>query len=207
MLAPIVEGLGDVEALPIILRKILHQKEIYDIEILRPLNCHGKGNLTRNNGIERFVQLAAGKPNCSAILVLCDSDNDCPVELGKHFSERIKSLKAPKPVAIAIACREFETWFLADIENFIGKPLNGRPGISRTTKLSVKCESIASAKGWISQHLPADRNYKETTDQAAMSGCLDISNTYKNSRSFRRLNKALDELLSSIHSNTATITP
>jgi len=44
---PIVEGDGEVTAVPALLRKILVQATRYDIQIARPKNANGRGNLLK----------------------------------------------------------------------------------------------------------------------------------------------------------------
>jgi len=59
-LVPIVEGDGEVEAVPVLLRRLSSEVcGFHDLEILRPKNAHGCGGLTKPGGVERFVQFVA----------------------------------------------------------------------------------------------------------------------------------------------------
>lgn len=74
-LVPIVEGDGEVEALPLLLRHLFSEVyQTYDFEIAKPKNAHGCGSLTTFNGIERFVEYALIEPDCDVVLVLIDND-------------------------------------------------------------------------------------------------------------------------------------
>ncbi len=45
---PIVEGPGDVAAVPVLLRRLLHESMLrFDAVVMRPVNCTGKGNLRK----------------------------------------------------------------------------------------------------------------------------------------------------------------
>ena len=80
---PVVEGVGDATALPGLLGRILLER--YN----RPdvMVAQGRTNVVTANGrqkleskLENFLQHAQNKPECDAILVLLDADDDCPVE-------------------------------------------------------------------------------------------------------------------------------
>lgn len=77
VIVPIVEGDGEVKALPHLLRRVLGERhERYDIRIQRPINSHGVGSIRKN--IKQFLDYAKKYPECDAVLVLLDSDGDCP---------------------------------------------------------------------------------------------------------------------------------
>ena len=96
-IVPIVEGPGDVEAVPALLWKLLAEQGRYDIQIETPQNAHGCGNLTTPGGIERFVQNAWTKRDCGAVLILVDADKKCPVEMAADFARRIFALGYVSP--------------------------------------------------------------------------------------------------------------
>ena len=76
---PVVEGVGDATALPGLLGRILLER--YN----RPdvMVAQGRTNVVTANGrqkleskLENFLQHAQNKPECDAILVLLDADDD-----------------------------------------------------------------------------------------------------------------------------------
>lgn len=59
-LVPIVEGDGEKEAVPLLLRRVLHERlMMYDVNVLRPIITNGKGNLLRK--LEKFLDYALEK--------------------------------------------------------------------------------------------------------------------------------------------------
>lgn len=74
----IVEGDGEREAFPFLIRRLLQERQCWNISVSKPvINTHGIGNITKENGLERFLKLAIRRPSCDAILILMDTDIDC----------------------------------------------------------------------------------------------------------------------------------
>ena len=200
-IVPVVEGDGDVAALPGLLARILLENNN------RPdvLVAQGKSGVVKANGrpnlankLDKFLQHAQNKPDCDAILVLLDADNDCPVDLGQRLSQRSEQIGTKCPVRIVCARRSYESWFLASLDTVKGKSV-----IPDTAALSGDAETVPNPKQWITALLPQGQAYKETTHQAAISSFIDLDLAHKNSRSFRRLCHALEQLLDAIDSPTA----
>ena len=199
-IVPVVEGDGDVAALPILLSRILLERYSRPDVVV----AHGKTMVVKANGrpklenrFEDFLQHAQNKPECDAILVLLDTDVDCPVELARSLLQRCKQLGLTIPVEIVCAHREYESWFLASLDT-----IRGRRGISDTATLSQNAEDIPDPKHWLTDHMPYGQAYKETTHQAALTQHIDIGMAHTNSRSFRRLCHALELLVDSTSSPT-----
>lgn len=58
-IVPIVEGPGDVEAAPVLLRKILFEHlGSHDIAVAKPKKAGGRSALDRAGGVEKFVEYA-----------------------------------------------------------------------------------------------------------------------------------------------------
>lgn len=76
---PIVEGYGEVQALPILLRRLRDQASAWDVEIKRPMRCN-RSELVGQPKLEKMVKAARYQPDCNAILILFDGDRDCPAE-------------------------------------------------------------------------------------------------------------------------------
>ncbi len=206
-IVPIVEGPGEVEAVPALLWKLLVEMGRYDIQIEIPQNAHGCGNLTKPGGIERFVQNAWTKRDCGAVLVLVDADKKCPVRMAADFTRRVLALGVRFPVVIVIAKCEYETWFLASLETVAGTPLDGGYGLPVGLVYPDEVENRVGAKGWITRQLPDERIYKETIHQASMTRLLDPERVRQKSRSFRRLCHALEQAVEAIGQGLAIVTP
>lgn len=206
-IVPIVEGDGEVEAVPILLRKVLGRLERWDIDVARPKNAHSRNNLLKVGGIERFIQLAVSEPDCRAVLVLVDADNDCSVELGANLAERVRLSGCLQPAAVVCATREYEAWFLASLESIAGRNVSGKSGLPTGLKYEGDVESLRGVKEWLSKQFPKGRAYKETLDQSPLTQHLEIDQVLSRSRSFRRLYHAIEELTLSIDGGSAGITP
>ena len=206
-IVPLVEGDGEVSAVPLLLRETLAQLGRWDFEIARPRNAHGCGNLTKENGLERFVRLCLKEPECAAIVILMDADKNCPATLAREFSQRVNALNIPVPVVTILTNREYENWFLASVATIAGKDLNGRPGLAAGCEPPDEPESVANPKRWLTERMPSGRAYKETEDQAPMTKWLDHDSVAAACRSFRRLRNAVLELVQSVDAGAARVTP
>ena len=128
MIAPIVEGYGDVKAVPVLVRRVAaHVAPGVAVDVLRP-HRRPRSALVLRGELERYGRIAlTGCPD-ARLLVLVDADEDCPAELGPQLSERIASLQIRR-VGVVLAKHEFENWFLASAESLGG----GAPRASEST--------------------------------------------------------------------------
>lgn len=205
-IVPIVEGFGDIDATPLLVKRVLQERlHRYDIRISRPIAGHGKdGAVVR---LERFIELALRVPNRGAILVLLDSGTTCHRPESGELSSRIRALKLPVPAAVVLAVHEFEAWFIASIEAIRGKPIKGRPGLDPATLLPPSSEGISGAKEWLTRYMPPGRAYKETLDQAALAAMISLELAFQHSRSFRRLCHAIEQLVEAMDTGSVAVTP
>jgi len=207
-IVPIVEGPGDVQATPVLLRKILFDRfDCYDIGIATPKNARGRSSLDRPGGIEKFVEYAALTPNCGAIIVLVDADNDCAAELAEQICSRCKTVGVSVPIAVVCAVREYEAWFLASLHSIRGHSIRGGLALDKDVVYEGNLEALSGVKEWITQQMPSGRAYRETSDQVSMTSLIDVSLAHTNSRSFKRLCHAVEELRSAMLAGSAAVTP
>ena len=208
-IVPIVEGDGEVEAVPLLLGKIMANMGRSEIGIsCPPLNAGSCSNLTKLGGLERFVQNAALRSDCGAILILMDADKGCPLKLAQDFVARINTMSTKYPVVVVIANCEYEAWFLASLDSIAGKNLEGRTGLPPGTMyLEPDVETLVGVKGWLGRQFHGSRKYKETLDQAPMTQLLKPDLVAPRSRSFRRLQHALEEAVTAIDTRQVIITP
>jgi hypothetical protein len=200
----IVEGVGEESAAPSLVSRIL--KQIFarhDVICSHVYNARGNGNLTRPNGVERFLNAARRQPNCRGVIVLLDAEEaykDCPPSLACNFSKRAAALNLPFPVAIVCAVCEYESWFLYSdhvAEEYL------KPGI----RYSGDPEQECSAKGWLERHMKAGGRYREVIDQKRMTSLLELEAIRDRSRSPRRMIDAVGEILACIDEGRADVTP
>ena len=186
---PMVEGHGEVAAAPVLLRRLLAEAQCHGIGIGRPIR-RTQSQLRSKEGIQAGVRLALLQPDCAAVVILFDGEDDCPKELAATVRAWAREAAAGKPCDVVIACREYETWFLAALES-----LRGQYGIPTNATAPVNPESKRDAKGALEEFMPADRAYSETGDQPAMSAVFDMGLAHRRNRSFRKLVKAVGEVL------------
>ena len=200
-IVPIVEGDGEVTAVPLLLRKILWQIPRYDIQVARPKNANGRGNLTKEGGLEKFIRYSWKEPDCGAVFVLLDAENECPVLVAQNFARRVEGIGLLFPVVIVVAKRMYETWFLASIAT-----ISGHLDLPHGLMPPLNVEAVPNPKAWIEQHFPAGRAYKETQDQEAMTNLMDID-LASSARSFQRMLHAVRQALYAIDTGEKLVTP
>jgi hypothetical protein len=180
---PIVEGDGEVAALPILLRR-LNEWQTPDayIQVLAPIRVRRERFLNREDEFRRHLLLAAEKcGNQGWILVLLDADDDCPAHLGMQILERANACVSHRRVSVVLAKREYEAWFIAAAES-----LHGSRRFSFNPLQIIDAESPRNAKRWIGERMTGGK-YRETTDQPAFSARMDLQQAFNGSRSFRKL--------------------
>ena len=186
---PIVEGHGEVEAAPVLLRRLLAEANCHVIDVGRPIR-RTQSQLRSKEGIQAGVRLALLQPECAAVVILFDGEDDCPKELAAKVRAWARKAAAGKPCDVVVAYREYETWFLAALES-----LRGQYGIPKNATAPANPESKRDAKGALEEFMPPDRAYSETGDQPAMSASFDMGLAHRRNRSFRKLVKAVGGVL------------
>ena len=188
----IVEGHGEVEAAPVLLRRLLGEADCRTVGVGRPIR-RTQSQLRSKEGIQDGVRLALLQPECAAVVILFDGEDDCPKELADQVRAWAREAAAGKPCEVVIAYREYETWFLAALES-----LRGQYGIANDATAPENLESRRDAKGALEEFMPTDRAYSETGDQPAMSAVFDMRLAHRRNRSFRKLVKAIGDLLAQL---------
>ena len=196
---PVVEGHGEVRAVPVLLRRLLVEAHVFDIDIGKPIR-RTRSQLATEEGLARSIALARIQPNCSAILVLFDGDDDCPAELGPTAQRWADAAARNVPCAVCIAHREYEAWFLATLDSL------RHNAIRADAQAHPQPERPRDAKGEMS-HRMLGRGYKPTTHQAAFSALFCLSDACKRCRSFRKLTTSLGRLLTDIGKPAAVWPP
>lgn len=184
---PIVEGHGDVLAVPDLLRRLVHEAGYPDVTVSGAIRAK-RSELVQKDSLERYISLARMKAP-DAILILFDGDDDCPAELAGQVLEWASNAAEPTPCEIVIATREYEAWFLAAIES-----LRGKRGIAENAVRESTPENHRDAKGLLETKMIAGHFYVERTDQVALTAVFDMAITYRSCRSFRRMVKAFGSL-------------
>ena len=169
-LIAIVEGHGDVEAVRVLLRRVLQEKlQRYDVVVERSIRVP-RGKLLKPGELERAVRLAASRISATdGIVVLVDADDDCPAELAPAMAARAAESRPDRRISVVIAKSEFESWFVAAADSLVGFR-----GLSGSLVAPENAERIRDAKGWLSNNMPTGLTYRETIDQAAFASRMDL---------------------------------
>jgi hypothetical protein len=164
--APIVEGHGEVEAIPILLQRLLFElRSDASIRVNPALRVKAGSFLRDRDYFAKYLELAARKAkaqNGGSVLILLDCEDACPAELGSELADRAAAIRPDVPIVTALAYREYETWFLA-----AARSLRGVGGLPVNLDPPSLPEGIRDAKGWLSAMMPA--TYNEPNDQPAFT--------------------------------------
>jgi hypothetical protein len=168
-LACIVEGDGDLQAVPITIRKIVQEINPGLGLKIHPLRVP-RTKLVKPGELERSIELAARRVGRSgAVLVIVDSDDDCPATLGPELLARARKVRSDLPISVVLAKQEFEAWFLAS-----ARSLRGLRGLASDLAPPPDPESIRGAKEWLTARMTSGRGYTETLDQPALAASFDL---------------------------------
>lgn len=189
MIQPIVEGHGEVEAVPVLLRRLRDEAGAFDLRVGGPIR-RSRSQLVRAETVHQAIELARRQPHCGSILILLDGDEDCPRELAPQIQTWAEAAARGIPCAVVMAHREYEAWFLAAVES-----LRGYHGIRPDAEAPLDPEGPRGAKEALEALMVGDASYHETADQAGMTATFDMAAAYRRSRSFRRMTTAFGSLL------------
>ncbi len=180
----IVEGHGEVNALPVLLRRIFTEVApdlLWDLP--KPIRVGASGFLKTAGELERDVSLAVSMAGPKGfVLVLIDSEDELPCRCGPALQKRLREARPDAMIFSTLAYREFESWFIAGIESLAGR----RPFPEGLT-CPENFEERRDAKGWLTDRMTDTAVYRETVDQASLAARLDLDLARKRSPSFARL--------------------
>ena len=188
--APIVEGHGEVEAVPALLHRIAGRGSFRGLLRVNPPIRVKQGSFVNDEAyFDRQVRLAAAKAaqENGSVLILLDCEDDCPARLGPDLLRKAKAVRDDVDMFVALAYREFETWFIAS-----ARSLRGHFGMPLDLEPASNFEFIRDAKGWLSERM--DVAYDPVTHQLALVRIFDLD-AARTSESFGRLFRHLIGLL------------
>jgi hypothetical protein len=191
---PIVEGQGDVEAVPPLLCRTVDALRLGMKLVVRPPIRVGRSSLIQKNAdaLRRSLDLAAAKLRQTTspfdhrmALLLIDADDSLPCELSPRLLERCRDLRADLDVSVVLANPEFETWLVAGsrtLEEDLN--LDAVSGIEEAEKRRL-------GKRWIAERM-RDVRYRETVDQARFATAFDPLAARRACPSFDKLCRELE---------------
>lgn len=189
---PIVEGEGEVQALPTLLRRLAQWRcPQQRVAIGVPIRVAKDRFLSRPEDARKHLLLAAAKAQPKGVvLIVLDADDSCPAYVGEQVLALARSHIAHVPVGVVLPNREFEAWFIAAAPS-----LHGVRGFTpQPSDAAAEAEKPRNAKGWVQVRM-GGKKYGEVADQAAFCAVLDLAMAHERSRSFRKLCSEWDRLV------------
>jgi hypothetical protein len=165
---PLVEGHGEVQALPVLFRRLQEVSGVFELDVHKPVRAT-RPELTRETSLRQLIRRSLTLRECSGLLVLFDGDDDCPKELAPRIQGWGQDEAGNVPCLVVIAHREYEAWLFSVLD----PPL-----------WPEDPETVRDAKSMIS------REYSPTRDQARLTARFDLATAHRRCRSFRRLVRA-----------------
>ncbi len=203
-LVPIVEGHGEVRAVPILTYRWLSHHGLIGEFIVPDLaiNAKGAGRLkakhdpVAHRGIEHYVRQAL-RARPDAILAILDADDEClkrsaQNKLGPELLARARAAAGDVPVGIVVANREFEAWFLADLASL---RRSGKIPEGPEAEAAKDPEARAGCKAAMGRLL--GERYEPTVHQPELARALSFSKEARAlSPSYDKLARELERLTS-----------
>jgi hypothetical protein len=179
----VVEGFGELDAVPVVVRAHLQAKGEWQVQPGRPFNCKGRDKVINVPGeLERYI-IGAAEPGAIGVLTILDEEGDGRCPLGPSLQQRadvaVPHLKTP----VTLAVRKFENWIAASGESVFEKawepPSNDYEGTG-AVEFIERCQ---------------DGVYSKTAHQAGLASRMDHELVRSRCPSFERLQRCIDELL------------
>lgn len=197
-IAPIVEGQGEAKSIHLLLKRIGRELLSVDyVEVLKP-NRKRRDRLIQNIGDElgRAVESAARELAAMQragvasplILVLVDSDEDCPVSLAAAMRRIANATRPDFRTACVVAVKEYETWFVAAAHS-LAEYLDLAEDEPPADPEQQRC-----GKAWIEKRFRGPK-YSETADQPRLTAKMDLQLCRDRCPSFDKLCRELDRAM------------
>lgn len=188
VIVPIVEGHGEVAAVPILLKRIA-KAEGRRIVVENPFRIKSASFLNDLDYRKKAVGAAANKARLKNghVLVLLDCDQDmggkrqaCPAVLGPRLSQQLCILRPDVNIYVTLAHKEYESWFLASLTS-----LQGIGGIPNNASYLSEPEAVRGAKERLSALM--GRKYKHDDELQTLFTEKMSLNEARRAPSFDRL--------------------
>ncbi len=212
-LVVLVEGQGDVAAVPALVGELLtHLPDELQGQLFldnAPIKTGGIHQITgtRQNDLARHLGTANKRPKLGAALLVLDGDADrvetqpfCAVEVARTLAQRSAAAGAGTTFSFAAVFlrQEYESLLLSVANQF--------PGLKADASLPPDPEEAPrGAKGWLDRNLVG--GYLPTENQAELTRAVRDWEPVRALRCFRRLEHALTELATAMASGEHIVSP
>jgi len=192
-LAVLLEGDGDYDAVPLLIRKIANFKGYHDLRLgAKPIKVGDAHAIQRSEKFLRLFEYAISRSDIDCVLIAADCEDFCPVQAVQSVYSRVSSIidRFKKPVGVTFFHREYETMFL----------VNARHIADRCTSINLLPEKIPSdarllevrnAKGLL-RSITTTNTYKETRDQARLTAAMEVQDCATEYRPLMHLMNLID---------------
>lgn len=183
----IVEGHGDVKAMPILVRRLVEEHDPgLRVGIPEPYRLK-RGLMSKEPELHRALELVSRKVGPGApVLIVLDADDDLGCHIAPSIQAMAQQARSDRRIGVVAAVHEFEAWLVAGIA-----PLAGRFGLEASLPIVDEPELLPNPKAWLKRHMEA---YSETVDQAKLTGAFDLT-LARRTYSFDKLERELVRLL------------
>ncbi len=201
-IAAIVEGHGEVSAVPILLRRLASEVQCYELDVPTPIRCR-RSKIVRQGGsvhvdaLAHSVELAARKlrhKESGSILVLLDAEEDCPAQLGPAITGAVARARPDVRASVVLAKRMYEAWLMASAASLRA---DGR--LPADAPNPTDPEGIVNPKRTLSRWFPVGHRYSERVDQPALTATFDLDQAGA-CPSFVKLRKEVHRLIEEMRS-------
>lgn len=117
------------------------------------------------------------KTKAGLVLLMVDADTDCAAQLGPRLLEAMTSANVVHRAAVAIVCREFESWIVGGVEEFNDQT----PETTGDPKGRIRLDNLG--------------RYSPSADQPRYTARIDINLLTQRSQSFARLRRIIGDLV------------
>ncbi len=216
-----VEGEGEAEAVPTLVRRLLTEQGNWHDALLddNPFRVGSVDKLVKADfhDWKRFLRASLKRPNVAGVLLILDGDMEkvagkvfCAAVVAKSLAGAAMHVGAGKTfsVAVVFARQEYETWLIAGVASLAGRRLPDGRLIEPNAKAPDGDLELSprDAKGWL--RAIVEGGYKPTRDQAALTKLVDLEVIRaRKLRSFRRLESAVSSLREAIRCNSPIVSP
>lgn len=191
-LAAVVEGHGEVEALPLLIRRIYEEDtealcfpEIKRSDVLRL----PRSKMLKEGELEDSCELAARRVGPQGgVLIMLDADDDLPCQLAPQLLARVE--RRDVTMSVVLPEREFETWFL-----HAATSLAGSVGLPETLVAPARAGEIRGAKEWLAARMGKHAPYRPRLHQPKFAARMSLA-MLNEVRSFLKFRKEIRRLLS-----------
>jgi hypothetical protein len=194
-IALLVEGDGDYQSVPLLVRMLTAARGYFDMMVgTRPIMVGDIQSIMQSDKFPRLFQYAIGRDDIDSVLIVADCEDCCPVDAVKAVYLRTKAIveQANKPLGIALFYREYETMFLVNAQHIARRCQSVQIDPTRLDP-GADLEGIRDAKRAL-KSIIVNGSYKETRDQARLTGAMDVLHCAANYRPLEHLKNVIDWL-------------